>query len=94
MPNRNSHAGNQPQRTCVVCKKTQEQSSLLSFFILPEGVVFDPKRQIQTRKFYLCQGNECLPGLDEWYKRYQKKKLGIKRTTALFSNIKTGERSQ
>jgi len=80
MPNRNSKAGHQPLRTCVVCKKKIDQSVLLNFFIMRESVVFDTKRQIQTRKRYLCDEAVCKNGFEQWFKRFAKKAFGRKVT--------------
>ena len=64
MPNQNSHAKHVPERTCVVCRAKREAGELLSFFVLPQGIVFDPRRQVQRRKHYVCSGPDCLRGRD------------------------------
>jgi len=60
-------------RTCVVCKKKVDQKGLLNFYIMNGGIVFDFKRILQIRKYYLCPNPECYAGLDKWRKRYQKR---------------------
>jgi len=76
MPNRSSKAGHQPLRSCVVCKKKVDQKSLLNFFIMDCGIVFDPKRILAGRKNYLCAAQECFAGLEKWQKKHQKRKSG------------------
>jgi len=73
MPNRSSKAGYQPIRTCVVCKKKVDQIDLLNFFSMDCGIVFDCKRKLTGRKFYLCPQPACFSGLEKWRKRYQKR---------------------
>lgn len=85
MPNQNSNAGHKPQRTCVVCKTTREMNSLWSFILLPEGLIFDPRRVIQMRKMYVCSAAVCLEGLDKWKKAYLKKRFGINSGAAVFT---------
>jgi len=74
MPNRNSHAGHIPERTCVVCRKKRAQAEMLGFFIMREGIVFDPGNAVQRRKAYLCRNAECYLGLGKWRKKYEKNK--------------------
>ena len=45
-----------------------------------ESVVFDTKRQIQTRKRYLCDEAVCKNGFEQWFKRFAKKAFGRKVT--------------
>lgn len=73
MPNKNSHAGHTPIRTCVVCKKKVDQKGLLNFYIMTEGIVFDLQRVLPVRKYYLCPTRDCFVGLDAWRKRYHKR---------------------
>lgn len=84
MPNKNNHAEHVPQRTCVVCRARKEAGELLSFFVLPQGLVFDPRRRIQRRRNYVCPDPECLVGLDKWKLKYMKRKFGL-RGAASFS---------
>lgn len=83
MPNRNSKADHKPIRTCVVCKAKREQSQLLSFFMLPEGIVMDVANVLQSRKNYVCLCNECLQGLDKWKLRQTKKKTSVAKRVAV-----------
>lgn len=73
MPNRSSKADHISLRTCVVCKKKVDQKRLLNFFIMDRGIVFDTKRILDGRKFYLCPAMDCFTGLEKWQKRYQKR---------------------
>ncbi len=75
MPNKNSHADHLPQRTCVVCRSRKEVGDLLSFFVLPQGIVFDPRRRIQRRKNYVCPDALCLQGLDKWKRNHMKRRF-------------------
>ncbi|HNQ44447.1 MAG TPA: DUF448 domain-containing protein [Candidatus Cloacimonadota bacterium] len=77
MPNQNSNAGHIPQRTCVVCRKICAQSELLSFFLLPSGLVIDLKNRLQARKQYLCANPGCYAGLAKWRRKYAKK-IGLR----------------
>ncbi|MDD2332761.1 MAG: DUF448 domain-containing protein, partial [Candidatus Cloacimonetes bacterium] len=67
-------------RTCVVCKKRFDQSTLLGFFDSGSGVVFDLDSKIQRRKMYVCNTEDCKSKLDAWYTKYSKKER--KRRTA------------
>lgn len=87
MPNLSSKAHHQPQRTCVVCKSRKDLSSLLSFVLLPQGIVFDPGRKLQLRKSYLCPSQECLAGLDKWEKQQLKRRFAITGHQPLFSAL-------
>ncbi|MDY0152729.1 MAG: DUF448 domain-containing protein [Candidatus Cloacimonas sp.] len=78
MSNSSSHADHIPVRTCVVCKKKVDQIRLLNFCIITEGIVFDLKRCLPGRKFYLCALPECYQGLELWKKRYHKRQKGKK----------------
>ena len=96
MPNKNSNASHRPQRTCVACKTRKGLEELWSFFILPEGIVFDPERKVQRRKFYVCQQQDCLVGLDKWRRQFAKRNVGLRGTKALFSDLakEAGEQGQ
>ncbi|HNU54000.1 MAG TPA: DUF448 domain-containing protein [Candidatus Syntrophosphaera sp.] len=85
MPNKNSHAEHVPQRTCVVCRAKREAKELLSFFVLPQGIVFDPRRLVQRRKHYVCQGPDCLRGLDKWKRNHLKRRFKL-RSEAIFAS--------
>lgn len=85
MPNQNSKAQHQPQRTCVVCKQRRTLDQLMGFVLLPEGVVFDLTRKLQARKSYLCPEPECLRGFDKWEKAQLKRKFGIAVKVANFA---------
>lgn len=74
MPNQNSKAGHQAERTCVVCREKSVQKALLGFFFLDGRLVFDLRGHCQARKFYLCPSGTCVAGLPKWRQRYQKKR--------------------
>jgi uncharacterized protein len=76
MPNRSSHAGHLPERSCIICKKKIDRSSLLKFVILNEQVIFDMKMQLSGRGYYVCPDldNRCLEHIEKWLKRTLKKK--------------------
>ncbi|MBP7195234.1 MAG: DUF448 domain-containing protein [Candidatus Cloacimonetes bacterium] len=76
MPNHNSKAGHQAQRTCVVCRGKNALDGMLSFILLDGKLVFDLGGALQSRKFHLCPGPECVEGLPVWIKRYHKKRAG------------------
>jgi predicted RNA-binding protein YlxR (DUF448 family) len=73
MPNINSKAGHVPIRTCVVCKKKIDCMKLLNFFTMGDGIIFDTKKVMPYRKFYLCDTTECKSGLAKWMKRFQRR---------------------
>jgi|WetSurMetagenome_2_1015567.scaffolds.fasta_scaffold229311_2 uncharacterized protein len=77
MPNLSSHAGHIPERSCVICKKKIDRSSLLKFVILSEQVIFDIKSQMMGRGYYICNDfdNRCLEHLDKWLEKSLKKKF-------------------
>jgi predicted RNA-binding protein YlxR (DUF448 family) len=85
MPNRNSHADHVPQRTCVVCRAKREAGELLSFFVLPQGIVFDPRRRVQRRQNYVCPQPDCLKGLDKWKRNHLKRRFNL-RSEAMFNS--------
>lgn len=87
MPNRNSHANHTPQRTCVVCRAKKEAENLLSFFILAEGIVFDPQRSVQRRRTYVCPESDCLIGLDKWRRQYLKRRFRQSSAEAIFKQV-------
>lgn len=87
MPNAHNPAQKAPQRTCVVCKARKDLADLLSFFILPEGIVFDPARKVQRRRNYVCPQPECLAGLDKWKKQYTKRHYNIASNSGIFSGL-------
>ncbi len=78
MPNRSSHAGHIPQRTCVVCRRKTDATALYSFCLLGSGskpgLVFDLCGDMQIRKSYVCQNPDCLDGLNKWIVRAGKKR--------------------
>ncbi|MDI3504126.1 MAG: uncharacterized protein PWP64_1062 [Candidatus Cloacimonadota bacterium] len=69
MSNQNSKAGHIPMRSCVVCKKKQAKEHLLSFILLPAGIVFDLQGRLPMRKYYVCPQPECLTLLAKWRKK-------------------------
>ncbi len=84
MPNRHSKAGHQPRRTCVVCRSQKDLRELLAFFLLAEGLVFDPQRRVQRRRQYVCPQENCLRGLDKWRRSKMKRKFGLSKFSAIF----------
>ncbi|OQC11146.1 MAG: hypothetical protein BWX75_00133 [Candidatus Cloacimonetes bacterium ADurb.Bin088] len=85
MPNKNSSMGHKPQRTCVVCRSRKEQDSLLSFILLSQGIVFDLRRRLQKRKYYVCHSRQCLIGLDKWERQQLKRRFAISNHKPVFS---------
>lgn len=75
MPNMHSKAQHTPQRTCVVCRTPKAVGELISFFVLPQGIVFDPQRRVQRRRNYVCQAPDCLRGLDKWKRNHMKRRF-------------------
>lgn len=73
MPNSNSKAGHNPERTCVVCRVKSTKSALLGFVLLSSGLVFDLQSKLQCRKQYICADPICYEGLGKWRRKYMKK---------------------
>ncbi|HNW23995.1 MAG TPA: DUF448 domain-containing protein [Candidatus Cloacimonas sp.] len=59
----------------MVCKKKVDQNQLLNFFLTESGIVFDFRRIIPGRRFYLCPSADCFKGLNKWRKGHQKRKI-------------------
>ncbi len=78
MPNQASNVNYIPQRTCVICRKKKNQSELIRFVILENGVIFDLNRTLKSRGLYVCDNDECLNGIEKWKKKYRKKKSKTK----------------
>ena len=73
MPNRASKAGHIPIRSCVICKTKDDQENLIRFAFIKNEIVFDLKRRIAARGYYVCDNNECLQKLDKWLNKREKK---------------------
>ncbi len=73
MPNRASKAGHIPIRSCVICKTKDNQGNLIRFAFIKNEIVFDLKRRIAARGYYVCDNNECLQKLDKWLNKRKKK---------------------
>ena len=73
MPNRASKAGHIPFRSCVICKTKDDQKNLIRFAFIKNEIVFDMKRRIAARGYYVCDKNECLQKLDKWLNKRKKK---------------------
>ncbi|MCB5252439.1 MAG: DUF448 domain-containing protein [Candidatus Cloacimonadaceae bacterium] len=74
MPNRNSNAGHKAIRSCVICRQKCLQTELLSFILLFSGIVYDPRRVLQARKYYVCPRQACLQQLPKWRKKRQRER--------------------
>ncbi len=73
MPNRSSHAGHVPQRTCVACRKKANKESFLRMVVLDRNLYFDLTAKLPRRGFYVCDDNQCLAKLDNWLKKKLRK---------------------
>lgn len=59
-----------PQRTCIVCRETQDKRALIRVVRTPEGqIIIDPTGKANGRGAYLCHQQSC------WQKGLQKKLL-------------------
>jgi uncharacterized protein len=74
MVNKNSHAGHIPERSCVICRKKTCKEELLRFVILESEIVFDIKRKVSSRGYYVCNENSCIEKLDKWIKKKNRRK--------------------
>ena len=60
-----------PQRTCIVCRETNDKRALIRVVRTPAGkVMVDPTGKANGRGAYLCRQASC------WEKSLQKKLLG------------------
>jgi hypothetical protein len=75
MPNMNSKAGHIPIRSCVICRAKREQKELISFLLMPSGIVYDLSRRLYGRKLYVCPSRECVTLLPKWQKKRAKSRL-------------------
>jgi len=73
MANKSSHAGHEPERTCVICRKKQKQKDLFRFVILSNRFVIETGRKLSGRGYYCCQNQECLKELPKWTLKRAKK---------------------
>ncbi len=73
MPNRNSHVGHLPERTCVICRTKKLKSALLRFVLIDGDIVFDCKQVLNKRGYYVCFEKECILKLEKWLKKKRKK---------------------
>lgn len=48
-----------PQRTCIVCRRTQGKRGLHRIVRSPEGVRYDPTGKLAGRGAYLCDDAAC-----------------------------------
>ena len=55
-------------RTCVVCRAKRKQNELIRFVLLGARPVFDYKRKLFGRGYYVCR--ECLGLLDKKLKKF------------------------
>lgn len=73
MPNRASKAGHIPIRSCVTCKTKDDRKNLIRFAFIKNEIVFDLKRRIAARGYYVCDNNVCMQKLDKWLNKRKKK---------------------
>jgi len=74
MVNRNSHAGHNPERSCVICKKKTVKGNLLRFILLDDESILDLNNKISSRGYYVCNENSCIEKLDKWLRRKNRKR--------------------
>lgn len=56
----------QPQRSCVACRKVDDQDRLIRFVLAPDGdVLVDYRHKLPGRGAYSCLNRECLTGTVE-----------------------------
>lgn len=63
----------EPIRSCVVCRKKDLQVNLLRFQVLDNELIFDLKRKLPGRGFYVCDNNQCIEELTIWKKKKLKR---------------------
>jgi uncharacterized protein len=75
MPNRSSHSGHKPERTCVICRAKKYKDQLIRFVTGNDYYVIDYRHKLQQgRGLYLCDDNNCLENVEQWLKKQRKKK--------------------
>lgn len=73
MPNKNSRAGHDPLRTCVICREKKSQKALLRFAVLEGKLVYDLQRALPVKGRYVCNDGICSEKIEIWLKRARKK---------------------
>jgi predicted RNA-binding protein YlxR (DUF448 family) len=58
-----------PIRTCVICRKKDLKKNLLRFVIINGEPVYDIKKVIAQRGFYVCDDNVCIGKVKKWIKK-------------------------
>ena len=54
-------AGREPQRTCIACRETRDQSQLVRYVLAPDGrLLVDYRHKLPGRGAYTCVSAECL----------------------------------
>jgi predicted RNA-binding protein YlxR (DUF448 family) len=49
-----------PVRRCVACQGRRPKDKLLRFVAKPGGLIWDEKKQMPGRGYYLCQNEKCI----------------------------------
>ncbi|PID29430.1 MAG: hypothetical protein CSB55_01820 [Candidatus Cloacimonadota bacterium] len=76
--NKSNHV---PERTCCICGNKKYQKDLFRFVLSEHSEpVFDLKRRLFGRGYYVCSEPECLKKIDLWKKRLLKKKRKRKKS--------------
>ncbi len=76
MPNRSSHAGHVPERTCVICRKKLDKANLLRLVVLDRNLYIDMTGKLSRRGYYVCDDNQCLEQLEKWHRKKMRRSLG------------------
>jgi predicted RNA-binding protein YlxR (DUF448 family) len=58
-----------PRRTCIVCRKKDEQNSLVRIALCDGGVCWDKHRIIPGRGAYVCARPVCVQRVQDNYRR-------------------------
>lgn len=75
-----------PMRMCVACREKKDKQDLIRLVKTNEGIVYDPKKKVMGRGFYLCRDLKCYELLTK--KKVLNKLLSKQVTDEEYSKIK------
>lgn len=74
-----SSKNNEVIRTCVICKKKTDQKELVRLVLVDGELVYDMKRKLPGRGYYVCSKKECIEKLSIWKTKRLKRLLKQKK---------------
>jgi hypothetical protein len=55
----------EPERTCICCRRRKSKHSLHRFIIDGGRLVFDREKKLSGRGYYICKQSSCIKFFDE-----------------------------